>query len=210
MNKKQEFKTSIGKRYLSGENLKQIAISEDCVESTVWKYLKEMGVPRRKKGFQKGHSISKKIKKGKRKGSNKKVWFKSGKSNPSWKGGVSLRKDYRKKRYEKLKKDYKFCLNYKISRSICKALKGKKAGRKWEKLVGYTLQDLIERLESLFDENMNWENQGSYWHIDHIKPKSLFNYDSPKDKEFKECWALSNLQPLEAKANIKKYNHYEN
>ncbi len=29
-----------------------------------------------------------------------------------------------------------------------------------------------------------------------------------QDQEFKECWALSNLQPLEAIANIKKGNKY--
>ena len=56
---------------------------------------------------------------------------------------------------------------------------------------------------------MNWKNYGSYWHIDHIKPKTLFNYSSPEDKEFIKCWSLSNLQPLEKITNIKKGNRYE-
>jgi len=42
------------------------------------------------------------------------------------------------------------------------SLKGKKAGRRWEKLVGYTLEDLREHLESQFDNKMNWENYGGY------------------------------------------------
>ncbi len=53
---------------------------------------------------------------------------------------------------------------------------------------------------------MSWENYGSYWWLDHIKPRSSFNYESPDDKELKECWALENLQPLEKIANIRKGN----
>ena len=49
-----------------------------------------------------------------------------------------------------------------------------------------------------------------YRWVFHIKPKSLFNYTYPEDQEFKDCWALNNLQPMEKIANIKKSNHYEN
>ena len=45
--------------------------------------------------------------------------------------------------------------------------------------------------------------------LDHIKPIILFNFNSPEDKEFQECWALNNLRPLEKMANIKKGNKYE-
>ncbi len=88
--------------------------------------------------------------------------------------------------------------------SIC--LRGKKAGRKWESLVGYTINGLIQHLEKQFDKNMSWENYGSYWSIDHIKPKSSFKYTHPEDEEFKECWTLINLQPMEKITNIKKSN----
>jgi len=46
------------------------------------------------------------------------------------------------------------------------------------------------------------------WHVDHIKPQSLFNFESPEDVEFKQCWALENLQPMSAKENRKKSNKY--
>jgi hypothetical protein len=46
-----------------------------------------------------------------------------------------------------------------------------KKGRKWEHLVGYTVEDLMAHLESLFVGGMNWENMGD-WHIDHKVPKS--------------------------------------
>lgn len=58
---------------------------------------------------------------------------------------------------------------------------------------------------------MNWENYGGRsddsrqtWWIDHIKPQSQFLYESIEDPLFKECWDLSNLRPLEKKANMSK------
>ena len=43
-------------------------------------------------------------------------------------------------------------------------------------------------------------------HIDHIVPKSHFRYEKPEDLQFKECWALHNLQPMWAKENLVKGN----
>lgn len=107
--------------------------------------------------------------------------------------------------------DPKLRLIQKMSSSICMSLKGNKNGRHWENLVGYTLKDLRIHLENLFytDKNINWNNYGSYWHIDHIKPISLFNFIKPENKEFKKCWALNNLQPLEASKNIGKGNRFK-
>lgn len=96
-----------------------------------------------------------------------------------------------------------------MSNFIYWALKGKKNGKSWTEFVDYSLEELMSHLESKFDENMNWDNYGKYWHIDHIKPKSLFKYSDFTDKEFKECWSLSNLQPLEAMENISKGARYE-
>jgi hypothetical protein len=86
---------------------------------------------------------------------------------------------------------------------IWRSLKYSKNGRRWEKLVGYTADDLMARLESLFADGMIWDNYGE-WHIDHIKPISSFNFESKHDPEFRECWGLQNLQPLWAKENISK------
>ncbi len=72
---------------------------------------------------------------------------------------------------------------------------GKKAGRNWESLVNYTLDDLIKHLESQFIEGMSWNNYG-LWEIDHIMPISAFSFNSPDDIQFKLCWSLDNLRPL--------------
>ena len=84
-----------------------------------------------------------------------------------------------------------------------RALGKAKAGRSWRTFVDYTLEELMTHLERQFLHGMTWENKGD-WHIDHIIPRSSFEYSSPDDQEFKKCWALSNLQPLWAVDNIRK------
>ena len=106
------------------------------------------------------------------------------------------------------KENPKIRLDQNMANLICRSLKGKKAGKRWEFLVDYTLKDLMEHLEGQFDAKMNWDNYGNYWHIDHIKPRSLFKYIFPEDKEFRGCWALKNLQPLERIANLRKSNTF--
>ena len=79
-----------------------------------------------------------------------------------------------------------------------------KGGTSWEILVGYTLNDLIIHLESQFDDKMNWDNYGSYWHVDHIVADALFEYTCYDDEAFKKCWSLENLRPLYGPDNIRK------
>ena len=129
-------------------------------------------------------------------------------------------KKYNKKNKERLlqykgvwqkrqrKTNPRYRLDENMGSAISRSLKGKKTGRPWESLVGYTLENLIEHLEKQFDSKMKWNNYGNYWTVDHIKPRSLFNYTSQNDLEFKQCWILENLQPLEKIENIKKRNHY--
>ena len=136
------------------------------------------------------------------------------------KGRVRMRhKKYNQKNKEKLlqwrkgwrrykrKTDPRYRLDENMRTAISNSLKGKKAKRHWEILVSYTLEELMDHLEKQFDNKMYWDNYGSYWAVDHVKAKSLFNYNSPDDLEFKKCWALENLQPLEKIKNIKKGNH---
>ena len=53
---------------------------------------------------------------------------------------------------------------------------------------------------------MNWNNYGSYWHADHVKPFSLFNVEDENDKRLMNHW--TNLSPLEKYENMKKGNTY--
>lgn len=94
-----------------------------------------------------------------------------------------------------------FRLNKSMSGGICQSLKGNKAGRHWEDLVPYNLEQLRQHLESQFTPEMSWENIGKYWEIDHIIPKNQFEFTTYHDKEFQICWSLANLRPLEKFAN---------
>ena len=91
-----------------------------------------------------------------------------------------------------------------INSRIYQYLKYGKEGKKLTNLLGYSIHDLKEHLENQFDVYMSWDNYGTYWHIDHIIPHSFFRLKSVNDYQFKLCWSLVNLQPLEAKKNIKK------
>lgn len=94
-------------------------------------------------------------------------------------------------------------MDRRISEGVRIALKGRKAGRKWEAILGFTLDDLVRHLDRQFAKGMGWHNMGE-WHIDHIVPKASFSYSSETDPAFRAAWALTNLRPLWAVENIAK------
>lgn len=72
---------------------------------------------------------------------------------------------------------------------------------KAESDLGYSKQQLMERLESQFQDGMSWDNR-NHWQIDHIKPVSLFIKQGITDPAIIN--ALSNLQPLWPFDNMSK------
>lgn len=113
--------------------------------------------------------------------------------------------EYYRKKY---KTDLKFHLNDRMKNEIYKVLKGNKNGRHWEDLVGYTLSDLIKHLKRTIPKGFNWKNYlDGKLHIDHIIPKSIFNFTKSNHIDFKKCWALGNLRLLPAKENRVKSNN---
>lgn len=104
---------------------------------------------------------------------------------------------------EKYKEDPSFRLHVCFSAMVYMTIRDKE-GRSSFSLVNYSKEELIKHLEAQFDENMTWENYGKYWHIDHIIPRSYFDFQSYQDIEFKKCWSLANLRPLEASENMSK------
>jgi len=65
--------------------------------------------------------------------------------------------------------------------------------------LGCSIGDYCNYLESKFDGKMNWDNQGDYWHIDHIKP--IASFDLNNEKELYKCFHYTNTQPMEALEN---------
>lgn len=96
-------------------------------------------------------------------------------------------------------------LDARMSSAISSSLHGRKNWRRWEDLVGYTLDDLQRHLEANFTSGMNWARfAGGQIHVDHVIPKAKFHYDKPEDIGFRQCWALVNLRPLWKSKNIRK------
>lgn len=68
-------------------------------------------------------------------------------------------------------------------------------------IVGCSPEFLKKYLETLFMEEMSWDNYGFYgWHIDHIIPLSSAN----SEEEIYKLCHYTNLQPLWAEDNYKK------
>ncbi|HJQ67891.1 MAG TPA: hypothetical protein VKA70_02900 [Blastocatellia bacterium] len=109
----------------------------------------------------------------------------------------------------RLREDLNYRLHNYISRAIRKAIK--KNRRSAFDILGYMVEELRRRLESLFQPGMSWENYGTEWHIDHITPKSWFKIEGPDgvdEYELRVCWSLDNLQPMWGAENLEKNNRY--
>lgn len=112
-----------------------------------------------------------------------------------------------KRKYDtKMRRDPTHKVIFAVRAAMYRCIKGARE-QSWTKIVGYGIDELRVHLEKQFDLNMSWDNYGSYWHIDHIRPIKGFNL---KDRaELKKCWELNNLRPLEASYNIKKRDMFE-
>jgi len=127
--------------------------------------------------------------------------------------------------------DPAYVLRGMVSFTIGSALRRNSSSKKGDsilKFLPYTMKELKEHLESLFEPWMSWQNWGRYivtewddnnsttwkWSIDHITPQSDLPYTSMSDDNFKKCWALSNLRPLSAKQNnlegVRRLRHKDN
>ena len=104
-------------------------------------------------------------------------------------------------------------LNYRLRNYIGAAIRRaiKKNRKSTFRIPGYTVDDLQQHLESLFQPGMSWENYGTEWHIDHVIPKSWFDLEAESglnEYELKVCWSLENLQPMWMSENIDKMNRH--
>ena len=121
------------------------------------------------------------------------------------------RREQRKKYKKKYRKYPYVRVRRNVSKSIRQALKRSDSSKNASTFgkLPYTPLDLKEHLENQFDENMNWDNYGSYWHIDHIVPQAALSYDSMDHPNFLACWDLQNLQPLSAEENTAKGSYHD-
>lgn len=84
-------------------------------------------------------------------------------------------------------------------------LKRKSLDTKCE-ITGCNKKMLKYYFESLFDNNMSWDNQSIYWEIDHRIPIAWFNLEDTEELKF--ACNYKNLQPMEKKTNNNKSYEY--
>lgn len=115
-------------------------------------------------------------------------------------------KEY-KKQYEKKRRETD--MGYRIldacRKRLYKAIKRNTKSVSTKKLIGCSIEHLLQHLENQFTKGMTWDNYGE-WHIDHIKPCAMFDFTKEEDQ--RECFHYTNLQPLWAEDNLRKSDKY--
>lgn len=66
------------------------------------------------------------------------------------------------------------------------------------------IKSMVKNLESQFISEMNWENYGTYWDIDHIVPQCLFDFTDID--QVRICWSEENIRPTIKEENARKSN----
>ncbi len=104
--------------------------------------------------------------------------------------------------YHKTKRsiDINFKLSCLIRNRIRSAIKRDSRRSKSIELLGCDIDFLKSYLESKFLLTMSWNNYGSIWHIDHIRPCASFDLTDPEQQKI--CFHYTNLQPLFATTRI--------
>jgi hypothetical protein len=122
---------------------------------------------------------------------------------------IEMDKQYRLKNKEKINRqrtekyyaDTDFRIAHSLRNRIRLALqKSQKRGNTIQ-LLGCSIQEFKDHLESLFTEGMSFDNYGK-WHIDHILPCSAFDLRNSEEQEI--CFHFTNLQPLWENDNLSK------
>ncbi len=104
---------------------------------------------------------------------------------------------------KRLKSDISFKLRTRIRQRLRIAIKCNYNKGSTIELLGCSIKHLKEYIESKFKPGMSWDNWSlKGWHIDHIKPLSSFDLNSPQ--QLKEACHYTNLQPLWALDNLTK------
>jgi len=120
--------------------------------------------------------------------------------------GKTKRIGYYKKYYQEDMKDINkrilFSLESNFKRYFkIKNVKGKRI-KQVENLLGLNIENFKSHLIKGFYADMTMDNYGSYWHIDHIIPKSSFDLNDVDQLAI--CWHYTNLEPLLATDNLHK------
>ena len=101
------------------------------------------------------------------------------------------------------KNEHNTNMNYRIKKSLAARLRSVIVKTdSTMNYIGCNIQYLREWFEYNFTSEMNWDNYGTYWSIEHIIPVCKFDLTN-EDEKFK-CCNWSNLMPVSIKNNSSK------
>lgn len=132
---------------------------------------------------------------------------------------LAKNKDYIKQRYKlycqnnralilKIAKEYRQnnSLNVRLRKNFkSRIIENIRKAKTTTEYLGTSIQVVKNWLQFNFKDDMNWENYGDVWHIDHTLPVNLF--DLTQDIGIYVCFNWKNLMPLHKETNIKKHDH---
>ena len=95
-------------------------------------------------------------------------------------------------------------IKFNLRERMRKALKGNWKQGKTIEMLGLNIPEYKEYLSKQFNKDMSWDNYGSYWEIDHIKPCDSFDLSNLEEQ--KKCFIFTNTQPMEVSKNRIKSN----
>ncbi len=117
----------------------------------------------------------------------------------NWNGGLVATR-------ERKRNSVRERLNARMRTMVRYSLRGNKNGYSWEKLVGYTSDDLRDHLQKTMPKDRTWDDfMAGDLEIDHILPICRFNFTEAGHIDFKKCWAMKNLRLLDKDENRHKY-----
>jgi len=93
--------------------------------------------------------------------------------------------------------DFNFRMNKKI----------KKRDNSSIDILGCKVDFFRDWLEFQFSKEMNWENYGDYWNIDHVNPCDNFDFSDVSQQY--TCFNWKNTRPMETLLNFSKNNHVD-
>ena len=111
----------------------------------------------------------------------------------------SLQRAYVKRRTAR---DPSFRILSNHRRRINSALSGKGNQFSSIRILGCSAEEFRLHLQSLFEVGMSWDNYGTDWEIDHIRPCSSFDFTD--ERQAAACFHFSNQQPLWKTSNRSK------
>lgn len=108
--------------------------------------------------------------------------------------------------HNRIKTNPRAMLDMRYRVHVRKALRGMNISL-FDRYMGYSSRELREHIRRSMPLGMCWDDVLSpRVHIDHIIPRSAFDYESEEDPAFKACWSLKNMQPLWDHENRAKGN----